>query len=247
MCAVKLIHLGASHADLREYEVEENSYSPKGAISGLNPQLFSEQAVLRDIAIVCSLNNKASLKFDGKQFQKYGEPTEAALRVIAEKIGAHDSNLGQVSYEQVPTAYGEYLEKQLKKVATLDFSSERKSMSTVVTGLNGNSNSLLLKGAPERVIEKCASYKLATGQIQEFTPEQKKELIGKVQQVATQGLRCLAMAVINDGGKLKNLKEDLLEDMLSDLNQYNEYETGGSFLGVVCIRDPPRQEVKAAI
>ena len=35
--------------------------------------------------------------------------------------------------------------------------------------------------------------------------------------------------------------------MLSDINKYNEYETGGIFLGIVCIRDPPRQEAKSAI
>lgn len=38
-------------------------------------------------------------------------------------------------------------------------------MSTVVTGFRGNGNSLLLKGAPERVIEKCASFKNAKGNV----------------------------------------------------------------------------------
>jgi magnesium-transporting ATPase (P-type) len=42
-------------------------------------------------------------------------------------------------------------------VATLDFSSERKTMSTVIAGSNG-SNWVLLKGAPERVLEKCNGY-----------------------------------------------------------------------------------------
>lgn len=41
-------------------------------------------------------------------------------------------------------------------------------MSTVVTGLT-NTNSLLLKGAPERVIEKCATYKLANGEVKQFS------------------------------------------------------------------------------
>jgi len=35
--------------------------------------------------------------------------------------------------------------------------------------------------------------------------------------------------------------------MLTDIELYNEYETGATFLGVVCIRDPPREEAKAAI
>jgi len=46
----------------------------------------------------------------------------------------------------------------VKKIATLDFSSERKSMSTVITGYDGKlCNTVLLKGAPERVIEKCST------------------------------------------------------------------------------------------
>lgn len=31
------------------------------------------------------------------------------------------------------------------------------------------------------------------------------------------------------------------------MSKYNDYETGGIFLGIVCIRDPPRPEVKEAI
>lgn len=58
-------------------------------------------------------------------------------------------------------------------MANLDFTSERKTMSTVVKGYNGNGNSLLLKGAPERVIEKCLDYKLGNGDIKKFTADSK--------------------------------------------------------------------------
>jgi Ca2+-transporting ATPase len=49
------------------------------------------------------------------------------------------------------------LDKKVSRVATLDFSSERKCMSTIVKGYEGAQNVVLLKGAPERVIEKCNS------------------------------------------------------------------------------------------
>ena len=42
-------------------------------------------------------------------------------------------------------------------------------MSTVVKGMNGQGNSLLLKGAPERVIEKCNSYKTSNGNVVNLT------------------------------------------------------------------------------
>jgi magnesium-transporting ATPase (P-type) len=38
-----------------------------------------------------------------------------------------------------------------------------------------------------------------------------------------------------------------MEEKLGSLVRYDEYETGGTFLGIVCIKDPVRDEVKAAI
>ena len=38
-----------------------------------------------------------------------------------------------------------------------------------------------------------------------------------------------------------------MEQRLTDLSKYNELETGGTFLGIVCIKDPVREEVKQAI
>ena len=56
-------------------------------------------------------------------------------------------------------------------------------MSTVVKGfeaLSGSSvgpNTLILKGAPERVIEKCRNYKKEDGSVQDFSDVEKKRLI----------------------------------------------------------------------
>jgi Ca2+-transporting ATPase len=72
------------------------------------------------------------------------------------------------------------LANQFKKVATLDFTSERKTMSTVVTGFYGNGNSVLIKGAPERVIDKCRTYKTKDGVMRDFSQEDKKSLITQV-------------------------------------------------------------------
>jgi magnesium-transporting ATPase (P-type) len=45
----------------------------------------------------------------------------------------------------------------VKTIAQLDFTSKRKTMSTIVTGYQNNRD-LLLKGAPDRVLAKCNSY-----------------------------------------------------------------------------------------
>jgi magnesium-transporting ATPase (P-type) len=48
-------------------------------------------------------------------------------------------------------------------------------MSSVYKGIVGkDQNSLLIKGAPERVIEKCNSYKKADGSEGQFSANDKK-------------------------------------------------------------------------
>lgn len=62
--------------------------------------------------------------------------------------------------------------------------------------------------------------------------------------MASRGLRCLAAAIIYDGGNLKDVTPENVNDKLIDFDKYNHYEEGGTFLGIMCIKDPVRQEVK---
>ena len=87
MCGVKLIHLGNAIEDLVAYNIEEKSYSPVAKILGMNENTFKDISVLRDIAVIASINNKSSIRYENNGFIKYGDPTEVALKVVAEKIG----------------------------------------------------------------------------------------------------------------------------------------------------------------
>lgn len=122
-------------------------------------------------------------------------------------------------------------------------------MSTVVNGspLNPSGNCVLLKGAPERVIDQCATYKNKAGETNALTADDKKKLIDHIGEFSKNGLRCLAIAAIYNGGQLADLNEGNLVNKLGDLKKYSELESGGTFLGVVCIMDPPRDEVKSSI
>lgn len=46
---------------------------------------------------------------------------------------------------------------------------------------------------------------------------------------------------------MKDLHNHNITEKLSDLKTYSEYEKGGTFLGIFCIKDPVRKEVKPAI
>jgi len=111
MCAVKFAYIGAGLDDLRIHNIEEKSYSPVANIEKMTSETFKNAKTLKDIAIVCTLNNNSSIVFEDGKFNKQGEPTEAALRVFAEKLGQFDSTFNKPSdYSKSPTAYSKYLE-----------------------------------------------------------------------------------------------------------------------------------------
>lgn len=57
----------------------------------------------------------------------------------------------------------------------------------------------------------------------------------------------MGIGAIYGAGKLSDLNSGNIESKLSALERYNEFEFGGTFLGIVCIKDPVREEVKTAI
>lgn len=175
MCAVKFGLVGASAGDFNEFGVEEKSYSPDGKIlDGMNDSKFASSATFKHLAMICSSNNRASIYYNEDKedksksmFKILGEPTEAALKVLAEKIGNYDVTgpTQKANTKTNPTSYGTYLMEGVTEIATLDFSSERKTMSKIVKGYGGKqSNQVLLKGAPERVLEKCSKIMTQDGQ-----------------------------------------------------------------------------------
>ena len=75
----------------------------------------------------------------------------------------------------------------------------------------------------------------------------RRAFIKEINEIASKGLRCLALAEIPNSGKLSNITVENKQDLLSDITKFNEFEQGASLIGMVAIRDPPRQEVKPAI
>jgi len=71
------------------------------------------------------------------------------LKVLADKLCGNPTDINSVFiYEN---------SKKIEAVAKLDFTSKRKTMSTIVSGYK-NHRDLLLKGAPDRILDKCNSY-----------------------------------------------------------------------------------------
>ena len=87
MCAVKFAIVGCDHNEFLEYGIEEKSYSPEGKIQdGFSSERFAGCQTYKHMAFVCGVNNRSTMYYDDG-FKRRGEPTEAALKVFAEKIG----------------------------------------------------------------------------------------------------------------------------------------------------------------
>jgi Ca2+-transporting ATPase len=131
MSAVTLVAFGPSAASLRDLEVDGSTFDPDaGSIIGAN----KIDAAMVSAAEVCALCNDARLDFKHGVYKAIGQPTEAALLVLAEKIGLGDAAAQQrirANREDDPTGVCSMYGSRYQKLATLEFDRDRKSMSVL--------------------------------------------------------------------------------------------------------------------
>jgi Ca2+-transporting ATPase len=123
---------------LVEHAVGGLGYSPQGTAMGLSGKLAAS-ACMVDMIETAVLCNDASLFFKDGQFQRTGEPTEAAIKVLAEKLGkaVPEHRYGACSSEVTAPEdacrqTAQAVASKWERIATLDFNRDRKSMSVVV-------------------------------------------------------------------------------------------------------------------
>ncbi|KAK9455517.1 hypothetical protein V1511DRAFT_458455 [Dipodascopsis uninucleata] len=221
----------SSKYGLVELTVDGTSFAPTGLVkytsSGkvLTTPIRESPSILR-LAEVASMCNDAEIIFDenSQTYSHLGEPTEAALRVLAAKL--------DFSIQKYKEDY--------HRTATLEFSRDRKSMSVVIMSPEGTSD-LFVKGAPESIIERCTEI-YNDGVRVPITPDTVSKLMEKVSEFGKQGLRVMALAVKENVDKqLFNAKS------LTSSEDYIKLEQNMTFVGIVGMLDPPRPEVKKAI
>ncbi len=181
-----------------------------GRIYELDKEKIYDCEKLKEAFIYC---NDANYNYEIKDIEKavMGDPTETALV----KAFYKDSKELQ-----------KFVEKS-KRVYEISFDSTRKIM-TVIMNENGK-ETCYMKGAPERVLEKCNSV-LENGKVKPLTYQKKKQIYSYIEAMSNRALRCIAAAY-----KEENLVKN--ESVECDL----------IFLGVAGSMDPPRIEVKDAV
>lgn len=144
----------------------------------------------------------------------HGDPTEGALLTLALKSGLDIHTL----------------HAQLPRSDVIAFESEHRFMATLHHDHAGH-GLIVLKGAPERVLEMCASQRSADGGSSALDADYWRR---QATDLAARGLRLLALASKPAAADQRTLN-------------FDDVEGGLTLLALVGIIDPPREEAIAAV
>merc|ERR1719478_921621 len=200
--------------------------------------------LLAPFARCASLCNEAKLVMKDGAVAREGEPTETALITLVEKMGYPKMNR-----DENPMCVNDKWTEGCEKIATLEFSRTRKSMSVIVKEPEEKTNSLFVKGAPEGVVDRCTQYQSSDGKIVALDKAMRTAVDAKIADMASRALRVLALAKTMELDKLKDYSGPghKAHDMLKDVSKFEKIEQKLILLGLVGILDPARPEVKPAI
>ena len=135
-------------------------YDPNNEVMSL---LFKNMALCNDV------------KFDKKNNEFLGDPTEIALVNLTEKLGINK----------------DYADTRYKRVGELPFDSERKLMTTI--NVDEDKRFVYTKGAIEGLIERCTKAYI-NGKIVNMTGKLKKQIIDISSEMSERALRVLGFA-----------------------------------------------------
>ena len=155
-----------------EIKVEGTGYTPQGTFTSngveTNPGERADLRALLEVGLAC---NHANIVRQNGTWQRVGEPTEAALVVVARKGGLHAPN-------ELP-------------VAEFPFNSRRKRMTVLVEADSGRL--AYAKGAPEVILERCT--RVVDGQAErDLTRADIERATLAYRGYARGGMRTLALA-----------------------------------------------------
>ena len=249
MSVEKVVYLNEAGNDLEEIEVEGTTFAPEGNLTR-NGKLLENAAAssstMLQMTEVLALCNDAQLSFDSKNgtFSSIGEPTEGALRALVEKIGTEDPAVNQTRSSLPASARlhfaSKHFEQRLPVQAIYEFSRDRKSMSVLVG--TGSQQKLLVKGAPESILDRCTNTLLGSSGKKAPLNKTHKELISnEVVEYGNRGLRVIAVAFVD------NVGSNSLLQSAKTTKEYAQLEQNMTLVGLVGMLDPPRPEVAASI
>ena len=197
------------------FNVEGGGYSKQGAILGAAGQSVPD---FHPLALACVLASDATVTDDG---QAVGDPTEAALVVLAAKVGV-DAGITRREYP---------------RLADVPFDSAYKYMATFHRHERGGREEIveLVKGAPDVVLD-LSSRALWNGEEVDVATV-REQFLQANRELSENGLRVLALAFRRMTPDQASLIQEGPQAQVTDL-------VFGALVGII---DPLRTEAKDAV
>merc|ERR1712241_583065 len=247
MMSVCKMFVFRNEKSIDEFEISGSTYEPNGDVFHDGKKISGgDFAGLEEMATISVMCNDSAIDFNEYKnaFEKVGEATETALIVLAEKVNPYGVSKSGGRLDSAK-AVRKDMEGKWKKEFTLEFSRDRKSMSSYCTPKKptrlGNGAKIFVKGAPEGVLDRCTFVRIGTEKVP-MTPEMKETIMSTAVAYGTgrDTLRCLALATCDSPANPNEMD-------LEDSSKFVNYEQNLTFVGVVGMLDPPRLEVKPSI
>lgn len=146
-----------------------------------------------EIAVVCNnarIERPTHRKPMSKGIAVSGEPTEAALAVLAMKGGVEYDRSGCTLLKELP------------------FDSRRKMMSVLVRTRTGELM-MFTKGAPDILLQRCA-FVQKNGSVSAMTPSMRQSILKQNEEMASQAMRVLALCWRKISGSFDTSEQNLV-------------------------------------
>ncbi|MCA9487619.1 MAG: cation-translocating P-type ATPase [Nanoarchaeota archaeon] len=161
---------------------------------------------IKQILLIGKLCNNSKISYnENKEKMYFGDQTEIALKKVSERFLKD--------------------EKGFEKIQEISFDSKRKMMTSVYK--KGSKVYLFSKGAPEVLVSKCNKIYI-NGKVRAIRPSERKEILKKNNEFASQALRVLGFA-------------------FRETSEKDYRESDLVWVGLQAMIDPPRKEVAQAI
>lgn len=196
------------------FEFAGTGYNPQGSISLDGENILPDQRpLLHELSRAATLCNDSSLEQKEKAWIVHGDPMEGALLIAGMKAGID-------------------IHTEMKKYPRTDlipFESEHRFMATLHHSHRGDAF-IFVKGAPEQILKMCSAQRSVKGDVS----LDEAYWLTRIDELAAQGQRVLAMAVKSvDSKKMELTFSDVEDDLV--------------MLGLFGMIDPPREEAIDAV
>jgi P-type Ca2+ transporter type 2C len=181
-------------------------------------ETMTDYELFLQVMALCN-DTKISNEAAAEKVTLIGDPTETALVDYGMKHGFNKREG----------------ESKFPRKAELPFDSERKLMTTVhqLNDAGTDGYRVMTKGAPDVLLERCSKI-LVDGSVVELTNEHRQNVISANKSMADKALRVLSLAYRDESAIPSIMKPEVVEQNLT-------------FIGLVGMIDPPREEVKEAV